>query len=169
MHRNAGIALISLFAALCCLAAFLPPPGEPRLFYRVTIPEDITPWITFWDRDAREGTVYDKRKRYADLHGDGWEDFLYEFAQPREAPGLNLPGVFSADLEVPFRCECFFDTEARGDGYQDCRRAVNELIARYGVDRVRQALQHAPSRYDRHRPRAEGVRITRKPGEPLHP
>jgi len=165
-HRNAGIALFAFFAALCCLAAILPPPPEPRLHYSVTIPERIPPSITLWDKGAREGTVYDGRKYYSDLHGDGWEDYLHEFTHPRSGPGLNLPGVFSTDMDIPFRCEYRFDTEARRDGYEDCRRAVNDLIARYGEDRVRQALQHAPSRTAGRHPRLEGIRVTRKPGDP---
>jgi hypothetical protein len=161
--------LVVGFAAICFLAAILPPPGEPRLHYLVTIPKGMSPTITFWDIGAREGTRYDRRKYYSDLHGDGWEDYLYEFAHPRAGPGLNLPGVFSTDLDIPFPCECRFDTESRRDGYEDCRRAVNALIARYGEDRVRQALQHAPSRSAGRHPWLEGIRVTRKPGEPLQP
>ena len=134
-HRNAGIALFALFAALCCLAAILPPPGEPRLFYRVTIPESTPGLIT-----ARDGTVYDARALYFQRHREGWRQRVIEFVNPVRS---TLPGVFDTDLDVPFGCTTDIEMWAYVAGKQDCRRALNDLIARYGAERVREALGHA--------------------------
>ena len=134
-YRKGGTVLVALFAAICFLAAILPPPGEPRLFYSVTIPESTPRAIT-----ARDGTVHDARALYVQRHREGWRQRVIEFANPVRA---TLPYVFDTDLDVPFGCTTDIEMWAYVAGKQDCRQALNDLIAHYGAERVREALGHA--------------------------
>lgn len=124
-YRRTSIALIAAFAALCCLAAILPPPGEPRLHYAVTVPD---------------GGAYDAQASYYRRHRQGWNQRVFVFASPVRS---TLPSVFDTDLDAPFDCRTLEEVWGYTNGKQDCRRALNDLIARYGAERVREALSHA--------------------------
>lgn len=167
-YRNTSIALIAIFASVCCLAAWLPPPGEPRLHYEVPIPLGTPRRITTTD-----GTVQDARALYFQRHREGWHQRVLEFVRPVRSTLPSVYGVCDPDLDAPFDCRTQEEVWAYIAGKQDCRRALNDLIVRYGAERVREALSHAilreaqPSHDRIDRPHGVGVRMLGEPSESM--
>lgn len=124
MHRIVLLSLLGLIGILFGAASPAVRDLSPPEFI-VVVPDWVPRWI---DMGTKSGVpdLHDGTKWYIASYRSGWNDRLAgRHAEYKPYPvSLESPGVFSNDLDMPFRQESGFSTDARHDGYAACDHAL---------------------------------------------
>lgn len=131
MPRKSSFFGLRLFTALLMLIVFVGCESKVQL-PESPVPKKPDSWPEIIEIHSKSGDIYhyDADAFYAGGFQHGWENHLYDFAHPPPA-----------DMDMPFACVTHRKLEARADGAQACRKALEELEYRYEREDIVAAVQ----------------------------
>jgi hypothetical protein len=127
MNRVALVSLLGTIGVLCVASS--PATREPEARWEPEFYVDMPVWVPrLIDMGTKRGIpdLQDGAKCYLGSYREGWNDRLAgRHAEYRPLIGdPATAGVFSTDLDIPFRQETGFSHDARHAGYAACDRAL---------------------------------------------
>lgn len=129
MNRIALVVLLGtiggLYGASSPVTRELVDSRQPE--FHVVVPDWVPRQI---DMGTKRGIpdLHDGVDIYIGSYRQGWNDRLagrHTEYRPIPITDPSAPGVFSTDLDIPFRQETRFTVDARHDGYAACDRALS--------------------------------------------
>ena len=124
MKINLFILTISILLFSC--------KADIKLKYTVTIPSDLQEIMTFHAKDDVEGIELNAHEMYLTWHKEGWDHCIDDF--------LGSGFIDRSEIEQP-SYKYGLKGVALDDGYNNCKAAIQELIAKHGKEKVKTALK----------------------------